>query len=67
MFAGAQAVASGMAKFFSSLALDLQGIEIKSPLLSLHAGDTSDSQEGDLLEIDMKLRLRAFPPLDMQF
>jgi hypothetical protein len=56
-----------MAKFFSSLALDLQGIEIKSPVLSLHPGDTSDSQEGDLLEIDMKLRLRAFPPLDMQF
>jgi hypothetical protein len=45
----------------------LQGIELGSPLLSLHACDRSDSQEGDLLEIDMKLRLRAFPPLDMQF
>lgn len=45
----------------------VQGIEIKNPVLSLHPGDTSDSQEGDLLEIDLKLRLRAFPPLDMQF
>jgi hypothetical protein len=31
--------------------LCLQGIEIRSPLLSLHRGDTGDSQEGDLLEI----------------
>ncbi|WIA35711.1 hypothetical protein OEZ86_004113 [Tetradesmus obliquus] len=64
---GAQMVASGMAKFFSSLSLDLQGIELRQPLLSLHAGDVSDSKEGDLLEIELKLRLRAFPPLDMQF
>lgn len=45
----------------------LQGIELRGPLLSLHPGDTSDSREGDLLEIGLKLRLRAFPPLDMQF
>lgn len=65
--AGAQVVAQGIANFFSTLALDLQGIEIKQPVLTLHAGDVSDSQEGDLLEIALRLRLRAFPPLDMQF
>lgn len=65
--AGAQTVAQGIANFFSTLALDLQGIEIKHPVLTLHAGDIPDSQEGDLLEIAMKVRLRAFPPLDMKF
>ena len=64
---GAQTVAQGIANFFSHLTLDLQGIELKQPVLRLHPGDVSDSQEGDLLEIGLKLRLRAFPPLDMQF
>lgn len=64
---GAQVVAQGIANFFSTLALDLQGIEIKQPVLTLHSGAVSDSQEGDLLEIALKLKLRAFPPLDMQF
>jgi hypothetical protein len=49
------------------MALDLQGIELRQPVLQLHPGDTSDSNEGDLLEISMKTRLRGFPPLNMQF
>ena len=67
MSAGARIVAQGIANFFSTMALDLQGIEIKHPVLTLHPGDVSDSQEGDLLQIALRLRLRAFPPLDMKF
>jgi len=64
---GAQLVAQGIAHFFTHMALDLQGIELRQPVLQLHPGDTSDSNEGDLLEISMKTRLRGFPPLNMQF
>jgi hypothetical protein len=43
------------------------GIEIKNPALLLTPGNSSERGEGDLLEINMKLRLRALPPMDMQF
>lgn len=36
-------------------------------MLLLTPGNTSERSEGDLLEISMKLRLRALPPMDMQF
>jgi len=42
-------------------------MEIRNPALLLTPGNTSERGEGDLLEIDMKLRLRALPPMDMQF
>jgi hypothetical protein len=66
--AGAQAVAAGIASFFSSLSLDLQGIDVHSPLLSLHSDDRKGQAPEDLLlQIVMRVRLRGFPPLDMQF
>lgn len=43
------------------------GIEIRNPALLLTSGNRSEHGEGDLLEINMKLRLRALPPMDMQF
>lgn len=64
---GTQVVAQEMANFFTNMSLDLQGIEIKNPALLLTPGNSSERGEGDLLEINMKLRLRALPPMDMQF
>jgi hypothetical protein len=56
-------VATGLANFFTHLALDLQGIELKSPTLQLHQRDEARGDHGDLLDIGMKLRLRSFPPV----
>ncbi len=53
-----------MAHFFTHMAIDLQGIELKSPVLMLHKGQEGGSE---LLDIGMKLRIRSFPPLDMKF
>jgi hypothetical protein len=56
-----------MAHFFTHMAIDLQGIELQSPTLAIHPASAYSSKEGDLLDIGMHVRIRALPPLDMQF
>jgi hypothetical protein len=69
----AQAVAEGLAAFFGGLALDLQGVELARPALTLRGGAAEGGGGGEgggdalLLEIAMQLRLRDFPPLDLAF
>jgi hypothetical protein len=90
--AAAGQVASGIAAFFSSMAIDLDGIEVSHPVLSLRpwrqsgsdsstngssngsgggngggSGGGSRVSEGDVLDINMRVRIRSFPPLNMQF
>lgn len=72
---GASAVANGMAKLFSSLTLNLQGVELKSPMLevllpgasgrAVMGGSSAVSEP--MLQIGMKLKIRSVPPLDMRF
>ena len=61
---GAAAVAQGLAQMFSSLQLNLQGIELSKPGLTVVAGEAGGAP---MLEIAMKMRIRSLPPLDMQF
>lgn len=97
--AGAAAVARGLADFFTSLAIDLQGVELERPRLAVvppsvrlapeawngHSGGAGAVEEGGgggggnggsggsteeeeaLLEIGMSVRIREFPPLNLQF
>ncbi|GAX77218.1 hypothetical protein CEUSTIGMA_g4664.t1 [Chlamydomonas eustigma] len=59
---GAATVAQGLAQMFTHLQLNLQGIELSKPTLLIVS-------EGDkpLLEINMKMRIRSIPPLNMEF
>jgi hypothetical protein len=75
----APTVAAGIANFFTHLAIDLDGIELSRPALLLRpwGGDAggggfngnggNGSAAGGVLDIRMSVRIRAFPPLDMQF
>ncbi|KAI8475697.1 MAG: hypothetical protein J3K34DRAFT_517131 [Monoraphidium minutum] len=79
----AAAVAGGVAHFFTSLALDLDGIDVARPALALrplrgHGGGGgggavgagwAEAAEGEpgVLDITMEVRIRSFPPLNMQF
>ncbi|KIZ06995.1 hypothetical protein MNEG_0958 [Monoraphidium neglectum] len=83
--AAAGRVAAGIADFFTNMALDLDGIEVTRPVLSLrpwrggsaaagggYRGSSSSDKagvvnEGDVLDICMRVRIRSFPPLNMQF
>jgi hypothetical protein len=91
--AGAAAVAKGLAAFFTSLEIDLQGVELERPVLAVvpsardlareawHGHEEGEGMEGAeggavegggqgggaLLEIGMAVRIREFPPLDLQF
>jgi hypothetical protein len=74
---GAGKVAAGIAEFFTNMAIDLDGIEISRPVLSLRpwrsggsssgSSGSSSGDQGDVLDIKMSVRIRAFPPLNMQF
>lgn len=69
----APTVAAGIANFFTHLAIDLDGIELSRPALLLRpwGGDAGNGGNGNaaggVLDIRMSVRIRAFPPLDMQF
>jgi hypothetical protein len=99
--AGAAAVARGLADFFTSLAIDLQGVELERPRLAVvppcvplapeawhghnnaaegggggngngngggnRNGGSGQKEQEALLEIGMSVRIREFPPLDLQF
>jgi hypothetical protein len=90
--AGAAAVARGLAAFFTSLEIDLQGVELERPVLAVvpsasdlareawhgheEGGEKTEAEGeasggsgpgGALLEIGMAVRIREFPPLDLQF
>lgn len=83
--ARAAKVAAGIADFFTNMALDLDGIEVSHPVLSLRpwrssggngnrgsgSGGSSSGggrvDEGDVLDICMRVRIRSFPPLSMSF
>ncbi len=60
-------MASGLAHFFTHMHLDLEGIELRSPTLLLHERDEAHGDAGDLLDIGLRMRMRGFPPLHMQF
>lgn len=65
---GSAAVARGLATVFSSLQLNLQGIELRQP--SLHVvlpGADGNTTGYAMLDISMKMRIRNIPPLDMNF
>ena len=100
---GAASVARGLAAFFTSLEIDLQGVELERPVLAVvspryaralaseawHGHDeepraeggpegggngsgnnnnnNNNNNNGALLEIGMAVRIREFPPLDLQF
>jgi len=54
----AQAVARGLARFFGTVTVDLQGVELQ------FAGMRA---RGGLLDLSLRLRVREFPPLDVRF
>lgn len=60
-----EAVARGLAIMFSSLCINLQGIELSKPSLSV----VPPSGQGDeaSLDITMKIRIKSIPPFDMAF
>ena len=59
------AVAQGLAVMFSSLCINLQGIELSKPSLSVvpPGGQMKEAS----LDISMKIRIKSIPPFDMQF
>lgn len=52
-------VAEGIRRMFTNINLDLQGVELTLPTLTI--------LPGDLLQIQMRIRIRELPPLSMQF
>lgn len=64
---GAPTVASGLAAMFSQLKLNLDGIELQSPALSVLLPGQHVGVDVPMLEIQMKMRIRSVPPLNMQF
>jgi len=71
----ASRIEKGLGSFFTHLSLDLQGIELSKPSLSLLVPSNTEGSnesgpippEQPLLTITMGLRMLAVPPMDMQF
>ena len=65
---GSAAVARGLATVFSSLQLNLQGIELRQPSLQVVLpGTDGNTTNNAMLDISMKMKIRSIPPLDMEF
>ena len=60
-----EAVAKGLAIMFSSLCINLQGIELSRP--SLAVVPPSHKGEEASLDITMMIRIKSIPPFDMAF
>lgn len=73
-FDNSMMIAGCMQAFFNRLQLDLQGAELKFAGMSFHApgdsfstGTHTASSDRVLVDLQLSLRLRSFPPLDVQF
>ncbi|KAG1672029.1 hypothetical protein FOA52_008905 [Chlamydomonas sp. UWO 241] len=60
-------VASGLAEMFSGMKLNLDGIELTKPSLEVILPGKHSGVSEPMLEIQMRMRIRAVPPLNMQF
>lgn len=65
-----QVCAAELAKFFKGLLLDLEGAELRYQSMQIVPGSSSEANNSpteEWLKLRLNLRVRQFPPLNIQF